>query len=128
MHRPDVGMHEQRPITQGAPPQQSELRVHVSSCARHWPHMPLTQRKGGQQSLRSSLGVHAPAGGMHIGRGRHTPIWQALGAQQSASVVHIASSGRHGGWHRPSRHVVGAQQSESLRHMPPVIGQGCQTR
>ena len=128
VQRPAVGRHAQRPAMQGDPPQQSPLAEHTSPTPRHWPQAPLRQMSGGQQSLRISLGVQRPPVGTHIGRGRHCPSTQALGEQQSASEVHMASRGRHGGWHRRARHTVGAQQSESVTHTSPALGQGCQRR
>lgn len=55
-------------------------------------------------------------------------MMQALGAQQSESMVQVASRERHGGWQRRSRQVLGAQQSESITQVAPEAGQGCQTR
>lgn len=130
MQRPPVMRQAQRPPVQ-VPEQQSVLRVHIASVGRQGtgsPHVPPTQRYGGQQSSRSSLSVHVPPRGMHVGGGVQRPIWQVLGEQQSALVVHIPPVGRHGGEQRPSVQVLGAQQSPSVVHAAPTAGQGCQMR
>ena len=110
------------------PEQQSEARVHIASVGRQSVQRFSMHTSGGQHEFESSLGTHAPSRGTHMGRGWHRPLIQAFGAQQSASVVHMSLSGRHGGEHRPSRQVCGAQHSASLTHVAPAAGQGCQMR